>query len=139
MATERPNQFKIMLSDEERAWLEAIASSRGLSASDVLRLYVREAHAELEEKKRATEAEDDFRWKDHHNDILSILVDSKEPVETDDISQDLHDGKCASGGHYDGRYLGGLGRWLNQLRRNGYVRRLTSGYVITPKGKALTK
>ena len=41
MATERPNQFKIMLSDEEKAQLEEIAARRGLTASDVLRAYIR--------------------------------------------------------------------------------------------------
>jgi hypothetical protein len=40
-------QFKVLLSSEERRMLAAISRARGLSASDVLRLYIREAHTLL--------------------------------------------------------------------------------------------
>jgi Ribbon-helix-helix protein, copG family len=44
----RPHQFKMLLSDDEKEWLEAIAASRGLTSSDVLRVYIREAYAALQ-------------------------------------------------------------------------------------------
>lgn len=47
MASDRQIQFKIMLSTDEKLWLEALAKARGLTASDVLRQYIREAHAGL--------------------------------------------------------------------------------------------
>ncbi len=56
MASERrPLQFKILLSEEEKTWLEKIAASRGLTSSDVLRLYIRDAHLALSERN-ATQA-----------------------------------------------------------------------------------
>lgn len=42
MATDRPYQFKIMLSDDEKSRLEEIATRRGLTASDVVRTYIRD-------------------------------------------------------------------------------------------------
>jgi hypothetical protein len=40
MPPTRTYQFKILLSEKERAWLEAVARKRGLSASDILRLHI---------------------------------------------------------------------------------------------------
>jgi hypothetical protein len=53
MANDRSNQFKILLSDEEKGWLEEVAASRGLTSSDVLRLHIRESHASLQDRYRA--------------------------------------------------------------------------------------
>jgi hypothetical protein len=48
MSIERPHQFKIMLSTDEKTWLEEVARRRGTTASDVLRHYIRETcEAEL--------------------------------------------------------------------------------------------
>ena len=80
MANERPNQFKIMLSNEEKAWLEQVAESRGLTSSDVLRLYIREAHAELQLRQAAQADADDFRWEDWHDAVLAIVASEKEPI-----------------------------------------------------------
>jgi hypothetical protein len=129
MANERPHQFKIMLSDQEKAWLEELATRRGLTSSDVLRQYIREAHGELR-AALANTTEDDFRWADQHADIMSIVVRERDPISTDDISTEMHGGAF----HWDATW-GGLGLALNQLTRNGYLRRLKTGYVITPKGK----
>ena len=51
MGYERSHQFKILLSAEEKRWLDEIAEARGLSASDVVRLYVREAWAAINDPK----------------------------------------------------------------------------------------
>lgn len=47
----RCHQFNLLLSDEEKAWLEEIATSRGLTSSDVLRQYIRETTAALVERR----------------------------------------------------------------------------------------
>ncbi|HEY4012767.1 MAG TPA: CopG family transcriptional regulator [Polyangiaceae bacterium] len=130
MTSERTNQFKILLSDEEKAWLEEIAAARGLTSSDVLRQYVREAHAELEIKAgrflgRRPEPADDFNWQDWHRHILMEFDGFKEPITREDAARKITG--------YGLRF--GLGRALNELTRNGYLRHLKTGYVITPKGK----
>jgi hypothetical protein len=133
MANDRTNQFKIMLSDDERAWLEAIAARRGLTSSDVLRQYIRDTHQQLEEKKLtlSESAEDDFRWKQWHTDILDVVTNEKDPIATDDVAREM----CGGTHHYQASWSG-LGLALNQLVRNGYLRRLKTGYVVTPKGRA---
>jgi hypothetical protein len=47
MAPDRPNQFKILLSDEERTMLDALAESSGVTASDYLRIVIRREHEQL--------------------------------------------------------------------------------------------
>jgi hypothetical protein len=128
MASERTNQFKIMLSDAEREWLEELAGSRGLTSSDVIRQYIREARAQLHERKGLLESkEDDFRWKDWHTEILRRLAVEKDPILREDLFNDWQGAPFPPNG----------ARALNELNRNDYLRRYRSGYVITPKGKAV--
>ena len=134
MATDRRHQFKIMLSDSEKLALEAVAESRGLTSSDVLRLHIRESYEALQERQRVQGDQDDFRWKEHHTDVLHLVAAERDPIDRDDISTAMADGAPFSGVHYGG--WAGLGLALNQLARNGHLRRLKTGYVITPKGKA---
>jgi hypothetical protein len=51
MAPERPNQFKILLSDEELKMLRELAERDGLTASDYVRLFVRKESAQLKAEK----------------------------------------------------------------------------------------
>jgi predicted DNA-binding protein len=44
MTVDRPNQFKIRLSDEETRWLEALADAAGVTKTDFLRLLLRREH-----------------------------------------------------------------------------------------------
>jgi hypothetical protein len=46
MAPERPNQLKILVSDEEHAMVRALAESQGQTIADYLRLLIRREHAE---------------------------------------------------------------------------------------------
>jgi hypothetical protein len=43
-STQRALQFKIMLADDERGMVEALAVAAGLSASDIVRTQIREAY-----------------------------------------------------------------------------------------------
>src|SRR5262249_27342810 len=122
-------------------WLDEVASDRGLTASDFVRQYIRVAKHELDEKKRIlADQEDDFRWTDTHNLILGILADDskQEPMPSDEIYRCLHErdnrGRVYYGGDADKTEIP---RALNALTRNRYLRRLKSGYALTPKGKAL--
>ena len=47
VAPNRPNQFKMMLSDEEQEMLRELAEEKGLTASDFLRTLIREQHNEF--------------------------------------------------------------------------------------------
>ncbi len=47
MAPERPNQFKMLLSDEEVQILRDLADKQGLTASDYLRQLLRREYAEI--------------------------------------------------------------------------------------------
>ena len=40
--TDRPHQLKILLSPEEKRWLDQIVAHRDLTASDVVRQYIRQ-------------------------------------------------------------------------------------------------
>lgn len=51
MSPDRPNQFKILLSDEERVMLDELAEGRGLTASDYLRTCIRDEYAQLQTKQ----------------------------------------------------------------------------------------
>jgi hypothetical protein len=42
--TDRVVQFKVLLSVEERGWLDEMAEEVGLTASDVLRRHIRDWH-----------------------------------------------------------------------------------------------
>lgn len=73
--SDRTNQFKIMLSDQEKAWLEELASSRGLTSSDVLRLYIRTAFFELETIGRMQRAIDSAKAEaDASNRLLAGIA-----------------------------------------------------------------
>lgn len=41
---ERTNAFQVRMGDDERAMVEALADDAGLSASDIVRLLIREAY-----------------------------------------------------------------------------------------------
>jgi hypothetical protein len=46
LAPERDKQFRMNLSEEERAMLEALSEADGVTASDYLRLLIRRQHQE---------------------------------------------------------------------------------------------
>lgn len=46
---ERTVQFKLLLSVEERQWLEDLATRRGLTATDVIRQFIREDHQKAQQ------------------------------------------------------------------------------------------
>lgn len=47
-SVERPNQLKILVSNEEKVWLERLATAKGLTSSDWVRQQIREAHEALD-------------------------------------------------------------------------------------------
>jgi hypothetical protein len=51
MAPERPNQFKILLSDDELDMLRELAERDGVTASDYVRLFIRKEAALLNTEK----------------------------------------------------------------------------------------
>jgi len=49
---QRPNQLKVLVSDEEQAQLRALADHAGLTVADWIRQTIRREHAELPKKPR---------------------------------------------------------------------------------------
>jgi predicted CopG family antitoxin len=47
MALTRPRKLSLMISDDEYVMLQAIAAREGLTASDVVRQFIRKRHDEL--------------------------------------------------------------------------------------------
>lgn len=131
--TDRTKQLKVLLSDEEKDWLDALAQARGLTASDVLRQYIRNEHAALEERNRilAGDGEDDFIWKEWHAEIVGIVAATNAPIARDDIAERMP--QYPAGGPF---WKAIFPRALNELVRNGYLRRFTSGYSCSRKGHA---
>ncbi len=123
MPIERPHQYKILLSEDEKAWLEEIATSRGLTAADVLRQYIREAHAALVASQGVTLGRE-------HQDLLFAFSDGSEaPQSSEELAIWMNRQGYGAGWH-------GFGRILNELREIGYLRRLAAGYLLTAEGKA---
>jgi hypothetical protein len=75
--------------------------------------------------------EDDFCWKQWHTDILAAVDVEPDPIAREDIAEQM------VGYPADRAAWTFFPRALNQLVRNGHLRRLTTGYVITPKGKTI--
>ncbi len=126
MANNRTNQFKIMLSDAEKGWLEEIAADRGLTSSDVLRVYIRDAHAELLRGKELAHGNPLAPLTDEQRDVIWAFSDSKGgPQSIEELARTLDAGGIA---------VRGLARVLNELRDRGLVRRPSGGYVLTAAG-----
>ncbi len=51
MTIDRPHQLKILISDREKQWLEALADSRGVSVSDWIRLMTRDAYEAMKPRR----------------------------------------------------------------------------------------
>jgi hypothetical protein len=126
MANSRTNQFKVMLSDAEKVWLEEIAADRGLTSSDVLRVYIRDSHAELLRGKEPAHGNALASLTDEQRDVIWGLSDSKGgPQSIEALGRTLDAGGIA---------VMGLARVLNELRDLGLVRRPSGGYVLTGAG-----
>jgi antitoxin component of RelBE/YafQ-DinJ toxin-antitoxin module len=132
MARERQINFRV--SDDEMDRFDRVAAHYGLGVSAMVRMLVKQKDDELQLAAPADDREDDFRWKEVHTDIVRIVAKYKDPVVRDDIEAEMANGETWSGVHYGGEWTG-LALALNQLTRNGYVRRLKTGYVITEKGR----
>lgn len=49
---DRNRRLNLLISDEEHAMLAALAEKRGITASDVVRMFIRDAYAEAFGDKR---------------------------------------------------------------------------------------
>jgi len=127
MANERTHQFKIMLSDEEKTWLEAIAAGRGLTSSDVLRLYIRDTWTTLQENARLELIRGENPTDDQHQVLSCFAADVDMGFDLADLSSELD----RTGGR-----VRGLVGVLNELRRLDYLKRTSAGYQLTTKGRA---
>jgi hypothetical protein len=134
----REKQINFRVSDDEMDRFDRVAAHYGLGVSAMVRMLVKQKDDELRLAAPADDREDDFRWKDVHTDIVGIVAKYKDPVVRDDIGSEMANGETWSGVYYGGEWTG-LGLALNQLTRNGYLRRLKSGYVLTDKGRRAIK
>jgi hypothetical protein len=132
----RDKQVNFRVSAEEMDRFERVAARYGLTVSAAIRMVMKERDDDMRAESDARESRDDFTWKDHHNYVLKAIATDPDgsPMSAEEVWQAL-DEVCVNRARESPP---NLGRALNQLRRNGYVRRMVSGYVLTDKGLALT-
>lgn len=120
--------FRMRLDDQDRERLDMLAKHYSAPAATVLRILVKEKYDVV----KAYEG-DSFELEQQHTDILGGL-NATTGTSVDDIA--LH---LANACHYmaQGPHMRAIPRLLNELRRAGYIKRLSSGYVLTPKGDAV--
>jgi hypothetical protein len=127
----REKQINFRVSDEEAARFDLVAEHYGLAVSASIRMLVKREAEQIGDARATKPAQqDDFRWDAMHTHILEIVDSARDPIDSGDIGAAL-----ARVPYSLNANVVGVGVSLNQLRRNGYLRRLKSGYVITPKGK----
>ena len=128
----REKQINFRVSDEEIERFERVAAHFGIPVAAMVRMLVKREEEAIREKKRLLAGhEDDFRWEKQHGDVLDIVSGEKDPITTSDIGLAI----CSNPYFYNATW-GGLGLTLNQLTRNGYLRRVKTGYRVTDKGRA---
>jgi len=131
--------FRLRLDTADRERLKAVAAHYSAPESTAVRILIKEKHDAIKAASLLTAGDDDFRWGETHDHILGIIFDDSksEPVPSDEISRRLAEGENRGSAFYDHTtFKTEVPRALNALARNGYLRRLKSGYVLTPKGKA---
>ena len=74
MAPSRPNQFKMLLSDEELETLRELAERAGLSASDYLRQLIRREHEEQRARSKGKATRGAVA-----KEIAALLAEAKKP------------------------------------------------------------
>jgi hypothetical protein len=134
----KDQSFRLRLDATDRERLKAVAAHFSAPESTAVRILIKEKYDALA-LQRAQINDDDFRWEDLHREIVGVLADDtkREPMPTDEIYRCLSEGENRGGGHYGhSAFKTAIPRALNALTRNGYMRRLKSGYVLTPKGSA---
>ena len=124
----REKVINFRLSADEAQQLQEVAAHRGLDTSSVLRMLVKKEHDRMQIEKRI--AAEPFQLDAQHADVLRAMHEDGAPISRDDLAVQLN-----RWGH-EAR-LRWLPRTLNDLTRNGYLRRLTSGYAITEKETAV--
>lgn len=134
----RERVFTIRLSNEEAEMAERVAKSFSLPIAGLFRMLVKKEDDRLELQKQI--ADDSIELEEIHEDVLYALADGK-TLDKDAIQSRLCDTQHGgAGGRFymwppGGREIAGLGRALNELKKAKYIRRLTTGYVLTDKGK----
>jgi hypothetical protein len=127
--------FKMRIDEADKARLDALGKQYAAPAATVVRILIKEKFDELAARKAALgSGEDDFRWSKTHDDILDVVNSERDPIDGGDIGVAM-----CNPPYFYSTPLRGLSLALNQLRRNGYLRRLKVGYVITEKGRAAIK
>ena len=126
--------FKMRIDEADKARLDKLAEHYAAPGATVVRMILKEKYDQLEVQKSAMAAaqEDDFRWKEWHDEILGAVLNATEPMTRKEIAEEMPPGYMHS------FWKAQFPRALNQLTSNGYLRRFKSGYVITEKGRAKT-
>lgn len=136
MAT-RDKQINFRVSEDEADRFERVAAHFNLSLAGMLRMLVKAKDDEIAAKKTLREGQDDFTFKDHHTHVLRAIGSDPDgsSMDSKEIWEALNE-VC----HRHTEAPPDLGRALNQLTRNGYIKRLRGGrYVLADRGKVIAK
>jgi hypothetical protein len=124
LETMREKTFNMRLAPEEWARFESVAEHYQLPVASMLRMLVKEKYDALAAARRAALGQE-------HRDVLfgfsDLRADSPQPIEEIAIWMNSQG--------YDAKWSG-LTDTLNELREDGYIKRLKAGYALTPKGRA---
>ncbi len=116
--------FRMRLDDQDRERLDLLAKHYSAPAATVLRILVKEKYDAV----KLVEG-DSFELEAEHTAVLGCL-NANTPTSVDDMARELN----SEGWEAKMKWLP---RALNELRRAGYIRRMLSGYMLTPKGAAV--
>jgi hypothetical protein len=131
--------FKLRLDEEDRARLESVAKHYSARAATAIRWLIKEKFDAIEAEKVTTLGRE-------HHDVMWCFSGGSERVSRGDVA------RAMNRVGYDAKWTG-LGRALNGLRAEGYIKRVSqraeesemdrsvgnyhgSIYVLTPKGSA---
>lgn len=118
----REKQFNMRFSAEEWSAVEALSERYGMNAAELFRMLLkREAALVTAEPAR-------FDLQREHLELLEILVANSDGCEVGDLAIEMN------GRGWDAKW-GGLGRTLNDLRRESMITKRGGKWVATVHGR----
>ncbi len=125
---EREHRLNVRIKESEAEMLRDVAEQEGLSVTDVIRQFIRRAHAQL---GRAKEKPERFAWQRDHSDVLETVIESERPLSGDELGAAM-----AQRGYGLQFFFVRFPRVLRHLTMYGYLVKDLSEYAITDKGRA---
>ena len=82
------NTITIEMSDDQLGALQSDADACGMNHSTIIHTLIADRLRAITNVKEA-EGQDDFRWDEHHDEILEVVAQEREPIRTDQIAEEM--------------------------------------------------